>query len=193
VTMSIFRRPRNARRRTRGQALVEFALAAPVFFFVSFGLIELGRAVYYTQILDNAARDGTRYAVVHGFQSFCPSGPMPGGDVNPCDPNGTRVIDTVKARAIGVTNKSGALVAHVKWCDATLYQTDPPQSTCGDYDLTTHASVPCGSWSGLGDGDNNRGQIVTVCISYTYDALLAAYLPIPDFTVSGRASLVVNN
>jgi hypothetical protein len=183
--------------RRRGQALLEFALAAPIFFFLMFGLIELGRAVYYVQILDSAARDGARYAIVHGFQSSafgqCPSGPMPFGGTNTCDPNGDNVLDTVRARSIGVTDKAGSLTAHVKWCDASLYQSDPPASACGDYDLATSATVPCADWSGIGDGDNNRGQIVTVCVEYAYDSILAGVLPIPDFTVTGRATLVVNN
>ena len=179
--------------RSRGQALAEFALVAPIFFLVMFALVELGRAVYYTQVLDSAARDGARYAIVHGFQSFCPSGPMPFSGVNTCDPNGDRVIRTVRDRSIGVTDKATNLTAHVKWCDATLYETDPPQSACGDHDIATNEPIPCADWTGLGDGDNNRGQIVTVCVQYAYDSFLAYFLPIPDFTVTGRATLVVNN
>jgi TadE-like protein len=181
--------------------MLEFALAAPIFFFLMFGLIEAGRAVYYTQVLDSAARDGARYGVVHGFRSAaaggCPSGPMPNGATNFCDPDGTRdLIPAVKARAVGVTDKASALIVHVKWCDATKYQADPPVSQCYDW-------LQCSEWTtasdlspdtgGLGDGDNNRGQIVTVCVQYSYKSLLAGYLPLPDFTVSGRATLVVNN
>jgi hypothetical protein len=180
------------KRRTRGQAMVEFALAAPIFFFLMFGLIELGRAVFYIQILDSAARDGARYGVVHGFQSFCPSGPMPGDPAPPnlCDADGSvHLIPTVEARAIGVTDKAGSLTVHVKWCDSTPYQA----STCGDSDAVTGQPVPCADWADLGDGDNNRGQIVTVCVQYAYKPILAGLLPIPDITVSGRASLVVNN
>jgi len=191
-------RSRTARTsRRRGQALAEFALAAPIFFVLMLGLIELGRAVYYMQILDSAARDGARYAIVHGFQSAafgqCPSGPMPNGGTNTCDPDGNLVLDAVRARSIGVTDKAGSLTANVKWCDASLYQSDPPASSCGDYDLATSAPVPCADWAGVGDGDNNRGQIVTVCVEYAYDSFLAGVLPIPDFTVTGRATLVVNN
>ena len=189
----MFGRRTARRRRSRGQGLVEFAFAGPIFFFIALGLIELGRAVYYTQVLDSAARDGARYAIVHGFESFCPSGPMPGTATNFCDPSGAHVIDAVKQRSIGVTDKASALVANVKWCDPTLYQADPPSSACGDYDVATHTPVPCDTWAGLGDGDNNRGQIVTVCVRYSYASLLAPYLPIPDFAVTGRASLVVNH
>lgn len=175
------------RRRPRGQGLAEFALLAPIFFFVIFAMIELGRAVYYTQILDSAARDGARYAVVHGFQSLCPSGPMPFSGTNICDPNGDRVIQTVMNRSIGVTDKAGSLTARVKWCDT------PVQGTCGDSDPTTGQPVVCPAWSGPGDGDNNRGQLVTVCVQYAYKSILAGLAPIPDFTISGRATLVVNN
>lgn len=165
---------------------------APIFFLLMFGLIELGRAVFYIQILDNAARDGARYAIVHGASSpaggACPSGPLPGGTPNTCDPNGDLVIDAVQDRAIGVTNQAAALITHVKWCDSFPYQAD----TCGDHDSITNEPIPCADWSGLGDGDNGRGQLVTVCVQYSYDALLG-FLPIPDFTVSGRATLVVNN
>ena len=185
---------RSARsRRTLGQALAEFALLAPIFLFVIFALIELGRAVYYTQILDSAARDGARYAVVHGFQSFCPSGPMPFGGTNSCDPNGDRVIQTVEDRSVGVIDKAGSLITRVKWCKASLYQATPPQSNCGDTDPVSSQPVACPAWSGLGDGDNNRGQIVTVCVQYAYSSILGDLVPIPDFTIAGRATLVVNN
>jgi hypothetical protein len=184
-------------RRTRGQALAEFALLAPIFLFVMFALIELGRAVFYSQILDSAARDGARYAVVHGFKSTCSSGPMPlradGTRPPSCDANGDNVIETVEDRAIGVIDKSGSLTTKVKWCDATPYQADPPTSLCGDTNLATKEPVPCTDWSDLGDGDNGRGQIVTVCVEYAYKSILGDLAPVPNFTITGRATLVVNN
>jgi hypothetical protein len=177
------------RGRSRGQALAEFALTAPIFLFVMFALFELGRAVYYTQILDSAARDGARYAIVHGFESFEPSGPMPNSAINTVDPNGDNVIEVVEDRSVGVTDKVGSLITRVKWCDASPYQA----ATCGDHDPATNQPLACSAWSGLGDGDNNRGQIVTVCVSYSYQSILGGVVPIPDFTISGRASLVVNH
>jgi Flp pilus assembly protein TadG len=50
--------------RTRGQSLVEFALALPIFLLVVFGLIDLGRAVFVANSLAEAARDGARYGSV---------------------------------------------------------------------------------------------------------------------------------
>jgi Flp pilus assembly protein TadG len=53
----------------RGAAAVEFALVAPVFLLLVFGLIELGRMVMVQQALTNAAREGCRTATLATTQS----------------------------------------------------------------------------------------------------------------------------
>ncbi len=53
------------RRRSRGQALVEFALIFPLLVMLLFGLIDLGRAVYAFSTVSNAAREGARVAAVN--------------------------------------------------------------------------------------------------------------------------------
>jgi hypothetical protein len=55
---------RTCRRKRRGAAVVEFAVVAPVFFVMVFGLIECGQAIMVQQILTNAAREGARVAVL---------------------------------------------------------------------------------------------------------------------------------
>ena len=101
--------------RVRGQALVEFALVAPIFFLVLFSIIEFGRYVYTVQILNEAAREGARYAIVHGSQSLCPSGPMPGVTIaNPCDPTGQNVKDLVVRDATGVAG-TAPITPTVTW------------------------------------------------------------------------------
>src|SRR6266446_4936662 len=50
----------------RGVAAVEFALVAPVFFVLVFGMIEYGRVVMVQQVLTNAVREGARNGVVNG-------------------------------------------------------------------------------------------------------------------------------
>jgi Flp pilus assembly protein TadG len=49
----------------RGQALLEFALALPVFLLLLVGLFDLGRAVFSYNTLTNAAREGARLAIVN--------------------------------------------------------------------------------------------------------------------------------
>jgi Flp pilus assembly protein TadG len=55
---------RTCRRNRRGAALVEFAIVAPVFFLILFGIIEFGRAIMVQEILTNASREGARLAVL---------------------------------------------------------------------------------------------------------------------------------
>ena len=47
-----------------GVAAVEFALVAPIFFLLVFGLIEFGRMMMIQQSLTNAAREGSRVAIL---------------------------------------------------------------------------------------------------------------------------------
>ena len=53
-----------SRRNRHGAAAVEFALVAPLFFFLVFGMIEVGRAIMVQQIITNASREGARVAVL---------------------------------------------------------------------------------------------------------------------------------
>lgn len=52
-------------RRSRGQALVEIALALPVFLLLVLGLFDVGRGVFMYAGLTNAAREGARLAIVN--------------------------------------------------------------------------------------------------------------------------------
>jgi Flp pilus assembly protein TadG len=144
--------PRMARRRTRGQALAEFAIVAPVFFLLIFAILDFGRYVYYVQVLNNAAREGARYAIVHGSNSFQPAGP------NPDDP---AVDSVVRNYAVGVTGASALTVSSV-------WGTPPNPPT------------------------NNRGSKVDVSVSYAFHPLIPL-IPIPPITITGEATLVVNN
>ena len=54
------------RRQRRGAAAVEFAIVAPLFIMLVFGMIEFGRMVMIQQVLTNASREGARRAVVDG-------------------------------------------------------------------------------------------------------------------------------
>jgi Flp pilus assembly protein TadG len=93
-------------RRSRGQALVEFAFVAPIFFLLLFSIIDFGRYVYYVQILNNAAREGARYAIVHGGNSFQPTGPLPD------DPTITSVV---RNYAVGVIGTGAAFTVTSTW------------------------------------------------------------------------------
>ena len=49
----------------RGQAIVEFALVAPILIILIMGVFDLGLAFFTNITLQNAAREGARYATQH--------------------------------------------------------------------------------------------------------------------------------
>lgn len=156
--------------------MVEFALIAPLFFFLLFSIIEFGRAVYYIQMLNNAAREGARYAIVHGAESQAPSGPFPAskGTTNPTDPNGDRVVAATKAAAIAIIDATANdFRVDVRWCANDGNVADCPGA--------------------LGDGDNGRNQTVKVTVTYTFQPLIAGVVPLPTFTMTGGSTLVINH
>ncbi len=81
----------------KAQALVEFALILPVLLMLIVGLFDVARAVQQENTLAFAAREGTRYAIVHGSNA---SPPVPA--CTSCT-NAT-VSDVVLGKAIGVPN-----------------------------------------------------------------------------------------
>jgi len=104
-------------RRRKGQALTEFALVAPIFFLLLFGIIEAGRFMFYYEVLNNATREGARYAIVNGANADevgCPTGP-PAPGTAACDPTGDDVVERVREAAFGVLG-SGVTVTPV-WHD----------------------------------------------------------------------------
>ena len=88
------------RKRQRGSALVESALTLVVFMMVIFGLMEFGRMVWAYNLVSHAAREGTRYAMVHGRNSS-----------HPATADGIRSV--VKGQAVGLDPAS--LLVNVSW------------------------------------------------------------------------------
>src|SRR5687767_9895512 len=60
----VFRPASPARR--RATAAVEFAIVAPLLVMLIFGMIEFGRVMMAMELLNNAARNGARQAVING-------------------------------------------------------------------------------------------------------------------------------
>ena len=94
-----------------GQSLVEFALVLPIVLLVITGVFDVARAVWQENTLAYAAREGTRYAIVHGSAycsiSTCPD-PDPAGIAYPG--NTTGVVTAVRRAAVGIgTNVSVAV------------------------------------------------------------------------------------
>jgi hypothetical protein len=133
------------RRRTRGQGLVEFALIAPLFFFMIFVIIEGGRFIFYYHTLNHAVREGARYAIIHGANAIdgCPSGP-PAVNSTACDVDGDNVRKAVEEAAFGMV---------------------------GAGELT----IPNPTYYGPNGANNARGSNVTVSVSYDYPPILPLF------------------
>ena len=86
------------------QALVEFALVLPIFLLVITGLIDVARAVWEENTLAYAAREGTRYAIVHGSAGNPRVGPIHPAQTNPSVFNTGNIVNIVRQNALGVPN-----------------------------------------------------------------------------------------
>ena len=171
--------------RRRGQAHVEFSLVAPIFLLLLFSIVEFGRAVYYIQILNNAAREGARYAIVHGHESTDPTGPPPGFPLKTnADPYATDVKQAVRSFAIGVVGDTGTSDFVVTVC--YIQPAPGPIYTCPDNN----------AGDDMGTGNNGRSnppQSVNVTVKYMYKPIIAGIVPLPSFTLTGGSTLVINH
>jgi len=169
--------------RSRGQALVEFALVAPFFFMLLLAIVEFGLAVYYIQVLNNAAREGARYAIVHGNEATRPTGPPPGYPLNTNrDPFAADVKRTVRNYATGVIGATGTPTFIV--------------TVCYIQPGTTHVCPDNNAGSDMGTGNNGRSdppQNVTVTVKYAYKPFIAGLVPMPAFEITGESTLVINH
>lgn len=124
----------------RSQALIEFALISPVLLLLLFGIVDIGRAIFYYDTLNHAAREGARAAVRASNQL----------------PTNSDVLATVRTQMIGapVTQPcpQGPVVtsatppANAAW----LYVTEPnPPSTV---ETTPPLNAPGGESAALASG-----------------------------------------
>ena len=113
-----------------------------MFFLLLFAIIEGGRFILFYQALNNATREGARYAIVHGSNSSCPSGPMPPGDPAPTgcyDPSGARVVQRVKDSAFGLL---GATVSVTPTWTGLGNGRDADVSVTASYSYTALVPIP---------------------------------------------------
>jgi len=122
----------------RGQSLVEFALVLPIFLLLITGLFDLARAVWQENTLAFAAREGSRYAIVHG-SAGSPQVWSGSDATNTCSNSAGSLtcqplFDTVTGAAVGVAN----VAVTATWPDSTA------GTTCYDRNcrVTVDATAP---------------------------------------------------
>jgi len=102
----------------KGQSTVEFALSVVTVMFVIFCCFELLMAVYTASVLADAAKEGVRYAEVHGSNTTLCSGP---NTASPCanDPLANNVGAMVKNYAKASLHDTSAISVSVTYPDGT--------------------------------------------------------------------------
>jgi hypothetical protein len=123
----------------RSQALIEFALISPVLLLLLFGIVDIGRAVFYYDTIAHAAREGARSAVRAPNRL----------------PTNTDVLTSVTAQLIGIPSSApcpqGPLTsATPPGNSAWVYITEPnPPSTA---ETNPPMNAPGGEYSTLAAG-----------------------------------------
>ncbi len=167
--------PRGRRRRRRGQALVEFALALPLFLLIVFGLIDTARFVYGHSTLSQAAREGARNGAVEAYWigSSDPSCNTVGGPVCPAD------LAALRADILASTNRM--LVPFGPIVDADLY------TSC---DATT---PPTGNWTAKTCSARDPGDLISVRVVLRFEPItpiIGQFLS--SLTEVASATMVIN-
>jgi hypothetical protein len=161
--------------RSRGQALMEFALVLPVFVVMTMGVVDVGRVIWATTSLNAAAREGARYAIVHGgtMSDPCPVG-VAGPDSNP-NPDASCLFPSPSKQYIYDTTTAAAIAGG------------------SNVNVTACYGTACTGNTDTAGADNRRGTPVTVTITSQINLITPAFLGMTSFTVSGTSTMVVNH
>lgn len=164
-----------ARRRDRGQTLVEFALVFPVFILLLFGLLDMGRFVYLNSTLSQAAREGARVASVEAswLGSSDPSCGTFGGPTCPAN---------VAALRTDVTAAVNRMIAPFG-----------PIATGSVYLSCDATSPPTGAWTTQSCNATSSGGLTSVRVVYTFTPITPIVGQIVgSIPTSGAATMVIN-
>jgi Flp pilus assembly protein TadG len=125
------------RRRTRGSALIEFALCATVFFTVLCGILDFGYLCYVNLTMQHAVREGARVASV-GRQDLDPN-PTPG---NPMQNRYDTLIAQMQAQSMGLWTQVSPVVS-ISVIDAGGAVVGLPANNVGTATQIIVVSVDC--------------------------------------------------
>ena len=113
--------------RSRGQALVEFALIVPIFLLLLFALVDFGRVVYAQQTITQDAREGARAGLVASLDATINQATY------------TKIRTAAKQMAPGVNLTDADIKGHTGACTTTVSDTAasgycffPDGVTCSD-------------------------------------------------------------
>jgi Flp pilus assembly protein TadG len=158
-------RERRSTRGEEGAVLVETAMSIIILLTFLFGVMEGAFAIYSYHFISEAAREGTRYAIVRGSTSggYCPSYSSLG-----CQAKDTDIISYVKGLGFPGINPGNMTVAPA-W---SVY---PNSKSCP-------ATGPC----------NSPGNLITITVTYNFP-LTVPFIPAHTYAMSSQAAMIIQN
>jgi Flp pilus assembly protein TadG len=162
-------------RGSSGQTLIEFALVLPVFLVMVFAVVDMGRVIWAYDNVSSAAREGARYASVHGDSdvTICPTGPsLTGSPASGCSAWTPDSKEPTRVQTRAFLIDPGTSV--------TVY-------------VCYYTTTACTNDSDEANATNGRGEFVTVKVTSRLNLTAPALLGFTGFDISGSSTVLVNN
>lgn len=109
--------------------MIEFAIAASAFLLIMFGILEFSRVLYIYHTVSNAARIGSRWAIVRGANSC-------GGPIDHCNASAEDIQSYVQSVVPMVD--SNAMTVTAQWSD-----TGDPSTGCSGTGTNAAGHLVC--------------------------------------------------
>jgi Flp pilus assembly protein TadG len=148
-----------------GSAIMETAMSLIILLTFMFGVMEAGFALYSFHFISEAAREGTRYAIVRGSSagSACASYSSLG-----CQASAANIQNYVKNLGFPGINPGNMRVT------------------------VTNAGYPAGVICSPSASCNNPGNLVTVEVDYSFP-MNVPFMPAKTYTMSSTAAMIIQN
>jgi Flp pilus assembly protein TadG len=148
-----------------GAAVVEMALSSVVLFAVFFGIFQVSLACYTYNYVSDAAREGSRWAIVRGGASCKNTG------ITNCGASATDISNYVKNLGYPGINSTAYMTVTTNWYS-------PSAGTPTTWTLCS------------GSGCNTPGNLVKVVVSYAFP-LSVPFVPANTISVSSTSQMVI--
>jgi Flp pilus assembly protein TadG len=148
------------RRRTRGEALIEFTIIGIPLIFIWISLGEMARGMWQYHTLQYATKMANAYAATHG--ATC-------GTPNSCSVNVSDVVGVFQQNAIGIPMDKVSLTL--------TSATSANAVTCNQVSTCSSNGSWSTTWPPSASGDNAVGKSVSIKTIYKFNSALAVFWP----------------
>jgi Flp pilus assembly protein TadG len=159
-------RDQRGKRGEEGSVILETAMSSIILLTFLFGVIETGFALYSYHFISEAAREGTRYAIVRGSTAGASTCAAPGPPT--CIAQSADIQTYVKGLGFPGINPGNMTVTPTWSAYANA-------SSCP-------ATGPC----------NSPGNLITIQVQYSFP-LTVPFIPAHTFAMSSTAAMIIQN